>query len=330
MHGTREDFLEHDPGAGTPPGAVRATRAGAMSAGGAGGTDRTGAPAGRGGAGGRGATGARGSARRALAAIVEGVRADLTVRQLRVPLGDLKSLAAVGPPPVDAVAALRRPGGVQVIAEIKRASPSAGPLAGVPDPAALAAEYEAGGAAMVSVLTEERRFRGCLADLDAVRARVCVPVLRKDFVVTPYQLWEARAHQADLALLIVAALPGAELAVLVRLAEDIGLTPLVEVRTEEEVARAVAAGARLIVVNARDPHTLEVDRRTFAKLAAAIPDDVVRIAESGIRDPGDVAAYAAEGADAVLVGEALVTARAPRRAVTALVAAGARCRPAPR
>lgn len=268
-----------------------------------------------------------GSARRALAAIVEGVRADLTVRQLRVPLGDLKSLAAVGPPPIDAVAALRRPEGVQVIAEIKRASPSAGPLAGVPDPAALAAEYEAGGAAMVSVLTEERRFRGCLADLDAVRARIAVPVLRKDFVVTPYQLWETRAHQADLALLIVAALSQADLAVLVRLAEDIGLTPLVEVRTEEEVARAVAAGARLAVVNARDPRTLEVDRRTFAKLAAAIPDDVVRIAESGIRDAGDVAAYAAEGADAVLVGEALVTARAPRRAVAALVAAGARRRP---
>ncbi|MER5870060.1 indole-3-glycerol phosphate synthase TrpC [Streptomyces sp. NPDC002044] len=260
--------------------------------------------------------------------MVEGVRADLTVRQLRVPLGDLKSLAAVGPPPIDAVAALRRPEGVQVIAEIKRASPSAGPLAGVPDPAALAAAYEAGGAAAVSVLTEQRRFRGGLADLDAVRARVGVPVLHRDFVVSPYQLWEARAHQADLALLTAAATSGAELAVLVRLAEDIGLTPLVAVHTREDVVRAVAAGARLAVVSARDPRTLEVDRRTFAKLAAAIPDDVVRIAESGIRDAGDVAAYAAEGADAVLVGEALVTSRAPRRAVAALVAAGARRRPA--
>ncbi|MEU3061904.1 indole-3-glycerol phosphate synthase TrpC [Streptomyces subrutilus] len=266
------------------------------------------------------------SAGRTLDAILDGVRADLTVRQLRVPLGDLKSLAAVGSPPIDAVAALRRPGGVQVIAEVKRASPAAGPLAEITDPGLLAAEYAAGGAAVVSVLTEERRFRGSLADLDAVRARVTVPVLRKDFVVSPYQLWETRAHQADLALLVVAALSQPDLVMLVRLAEDIGLTPLVEVHSEDEVSRAVAAGARLIVVGARDPHTLEVDHRTFAKLAGAIPDDVVRIAQSGIRVPQDVASYAADGADAVLLGEALVTSPTPRHTLTTLLSAGRRPR----
>ncbi|WP_327253918.1 indole-3-glycerol phosphate synthase TrpC [Streptomyces sp. NBC_01244] len=264
------------------------------------------------------------SAGSALDAIIEGVLADLSVRRLRTPLGDLKALAAGACPPVDAVAALRRPEGVQVIAEVKRASPSKGPLAVIPDPAELAAAYEAGGAAVVSVLTEERRFRGSLDDLDAVRARVSIPVLRKDFIVSQYQLWEARAHQADLALLIVAALSQEDLVTLIKLAEDIGLTPLVEVHTEQEVARAVAAGARIIGVNARDLRTLEVDRRTFGKLSAAIPDDIVRIAESGVRDAEDVAAYAAEGADAVLVGEALVTGGTPRATVAGFLAAGAR------
>ena len=147
-----------------------------------------------------------------------------------------------------------------MIAEVKRSSPSKGALATIKDPAALAAEYEKGGAAVISVLTEERRFDGSLADLDAVRARVDIPVLRKDFVVTPYQVWEARAHGADLVLLIVAALEQTVLESLVERVHSLGMTALVEVHDAEEVARAADAGARVIGVNARDLRSLEVDR----------------------------------------------------------------------
>ncbi|MBB0245392.1 indole-3-glycerol phosphate synthase TrpC [Streptomyces alkaliphilus] len=254
--------------------------------------------------------------------IIDGVRADLAERQERVGLDELKEAAERAPAPLDGVAALRGDG-VRVICEVKRSSPSKGALAAIADPAGLAADYEAGGAAAISVLTERRRFGGSLADLDAVRARVDVPVLRKDFIVTAYQLWEARAHGADLALLIVAALEQPALVSLVERAESIGLTPLVEVHDEEEVERALDAGARVIGVNARDLRTLEVDRSTFSRLAPELPADVVKIAESGVRGPHDLIAYAHDGADAVLVGESLVTGRDPRAAVADLVAAGA-------
>jgi indole-3-glycerol phosphate synthase len=173
------------------------------------------------------------------------------------------------------------------------------------------------------VLTEERRFHGSLADLDAVRARVDIPVLRKDFVVTPYQVWEARAHGADLVLLIVAALEQTVLESLVERVHSLGMTALVEVHDAEEVSRAADAGARVIGVNARDLRSLEVDRTTFARVAPAIPSHIVKIAESGVRGPHDVMDYARAGADAVLVGEALVTDDAPRESVADLVAAGA-------
>jgi indole-3-glycerol phosphate synthase len=173
------------------------------------------------------------------------------------------------------------------------------------------------------VLTEQRRFSGTLEDLVQVRNAVQVPVLRKDFVVTPYQLFEARAAGADLILLIVAALKDAELIGLVERAESIGLTPLVEAHTDDEVRRAVDAGARLIGVNNRSLQTLEVDPTTFARLAPLIPDGIVRVAESGVRGPHDVIELARAGADVVLVGEALVTGRDPRSGVADLVAAGA-------
>ncbi|MGW2815068.1 indole-3-glycerol phosphate synthase TrpC [Streptomyces sp. NPDC001415] len=254
--------------------------------------------------------------------LVEGARADLAVRQRRVSQAELERGVASAGPARDCAALLRGTDGVRVIAEVKRASPSKGPLAAIADPAALAVAYQAGGAAAVSVLTEERRFGGSLADLDAVAARVEVPLLRKDFVVDPYQVWEARAHGAELVLLIVAALEQSLLADLHALAVEIGLTPLIETHNEEEVERALRAGARVVGVNARDLRTLEVDRATFARLAPGIPEDVVRIAESGVRGPGDVIAYAAHGADAVLVGEAVVTGGSPTAAVAALVEAG--------
>lgn len=253
--------------------------------------------------------------------LLVGVREDLADRQSRTPLDVLKERAARLPAPQDGAAALRGPG-VAVIAEVKRSSPSKGALAAIADPAALAADYEAGGASVISVLTEQRRFGGSLADLDAVRARVEVPVLRKDFVVSSYQLWEARAHGADLCLLIVAALPQDALVSLVERTESLGMTPLVEVHDEEELERALAAGARVVGVNARDLKTLEVDRGVFARLAPRIPDGVVKIAESGVRGPHDLLAYAAAGADAVLVGEGVVTGGNPRQAVADLVTAG--------
>ena len=259
--------------------------------------------------------------RSVLAEIVDGVREDLAVRQAATSLDDLKAAARTAPDALDPMPAFRADG-VSVIAEVKRSSPSKGELATISDPAALAADYAAGGAATISVLTEQRRFGGSLDDLRAVRQAVSVPVLRKDFIVTSYQLWEARAAGADLALLIVAALDQPVLVGLYERAVSIGLTPLVEVHDEEEVDRALEAGAALVGVNARNLRTLEVDRSTFARLAPRIPDGVVRVAESGVRGPHDVFEYAKQGADVVLVGETLVRGDNPRDAVADLVAAG--------
>jgi indole-3-glycerol phosphate synthase len=236
---------------------------------------------------------------------------------------EVERLAAAAPPALDAEAALRRPG-LSLIAEVKRSSPSKGALAEIADPAALAADYEAGGATAVSVLTERRRFRGSLDDLDAVRKAVRIPVLRKDFIVEDYQVHEARAHGADLVLLIVAALPQADLVRLQALVRDLGMTALVEVHDEQEAARALEAGATVVGVNARNLKTLDVDPGTFSRLAPLLGHDVVKVAESGVAGPGDAARYAAEGADAVLVGEALVTGGEPRRAAYDIVRAGAR------
>jgi indole-3-glycerol phosphate synthase len=254
--------------------------------------------------------------------IVAGVREDLELRQADVPLDRLKERCLHVDPALDPMPVFRGPG-VSVIAEVKRSSPSKGALATIDDPAELAAQYASGGAAVISVLTEQRRFSGTLEDLVRVRARVDIPVLRKDFIVTAYQLFEARAAGADLALLIVAALSDTELVGLVERAESIGLTPLVEAHTEDEVRRAVDAGARIIGVNNRSLQTLEVDTSTFARLAPLIPDGIVRVAESGVRGPHDVIELARAGADVVLVGEALVTGRDPRSGVADLVAAGA-------
>jgi indole-3-glycerol phosphate synthase len=253
--------------------------------------------------------------------IVAGVRIDLARREAGTSAADLRAALVDAPPPRDPMPHFRASGS-SVIAEVKRRSPSKGDLADIPDPAALAASYEAGGAAAVSVLTEQRRFGGSIDDLRAVRTAVGIPVLRKDFVVTSYQLWEARAAGADLVLLIVAALDQPLLEALHRDAVDLGLTPLVEVHDEDEVARAVAAGARLVGVNSRNLKTLEVDPATFSRVAPVIPDGVVRIAESGVTGPEDVEKLAAQGADVVLVGEALVTGGDPEGAVAAMVAAG--------
>lgn len=257
-----------------------------------------------------------------LESILEGVRADVSVRREQVPLERLKELAEQAPTAIDGVAALRQDEQITVIAEVKRSSPSKGLLADISDPARLAAEYEAGGAHAISVLTEQRRFGGSLADLVAVRQAVDVPVLRKDFIICSYQLWEARAAGADIVLLIAAALDQQALVSLHERACSIGLTPLVEVHDIDEVPRALDAGARLIGVNVRDLRTLQVDREHFARVAPYIPEHIVRIAESGVRGAHDLIAYAQAGADGVLVGESLVTHGNPREAVHELIAAG--------
>lgn len=254
--------------------------------------------------------------------IVAGVLEDLAVRQEHTSLDDLKERAARQPSAIDAISRINVPDAVTIIAEVKRSSPSKGALADIADPAALAAEYEKGGASAISVLTEERHFKGSLADFSAVRAKVDIPILRKDFIVTPYQIWEARAHGADLVLLIVAALEQTVLTSLIERIHSLGMTALVEAHTQEEVERAVDAGARVIGINARNLKTLEVDRETFTRLAPSIPDGIVKIAESGVRGPHDVMDYARSGAHCVLVGEALVTDNTPRASVADLVAAG--------
>ncbi|MGH3715391.1 MAG: indole-3-glycerol phosphate synthase TrpC [Micromonosporaceae bacterium] len=253
--------------------------------------------------------------------ILAGVREDIAAREQIVPLAEIRDRAAAAPAAKDAFAALRAPG-VGVIAEVKRSSPSKGQLAEIPDPAELASEYAAGGARVVSVLTEGRRFGGSLEDLAAVRAAVEVPVLRKDFIVSSYQVHEARAYGADLVLLLVAVLEQNVLIGLLERIESLGMTPLVEVHTEEEADRALEAGARVIGVNARNLKTLEVDRSVFERIAPGLPKEVVKIAESGVRGPHDLIRYAGAGADAVLVGEGLVTKKSPRDAVAELVTAG--------
>ena len=256
-----------------------------------------------------------------LDSIVEGVRIDLAAREAAVDFAEIKRRAAGAVPPRDVMAALRAPG-IGVIAEVKRSSPSKGKLATIPDPADLAATYAGGGARVISVLTEERKFGGTLADLAAVRAAVDVPILRKDFIVSPYQVHEARAHGADLVLLIVAALEQNALDSLLDRVESLGMTALVEVHTEEEADRALEAGAKVIGVNARNLHTLEIDRTIFGRIAPGLPNDVLRVAESGVRGPADLLTYAGWGADAVLTGESLVTSGDPQAAVRSLVAAG--------
>jgi indole-3-glycerol phosphate synthase len=253
--------------------------------------------------------------------IIDGVRQDVAMRMARIPLEHVKKAALAAPRPVDGYAALREPG-VAVIAEIKRSSPSSGVLADIPSPAQLASQYEAGGARAISVLTEERQFRGSLADLDAVRAVTSIPILRKDFIISSYQVHEARAHGADMVLLIVAALNQNALIGLRERIESLGMTALIEVHDEEEASRALDAGARVIGVNARNLKTLEVDRSVFERIAPGLPSRVVKIAESGVRDAHDLITYAAAGADAVLVGEGLVTSGNPRQAVADLVTAG--------
>lgn len=249
--------------------------------------------------------------------IIAGVVEDLADRRAARSFDEVAAAVPMVAPALPVLPALRADG-LSVIAEVKRSSPSKGALAPIEDPAELARAYAAGGAAAISVLTERRRFGGSLDDLRSVRAAVKTPLLRKDFIVDSYQLWEARAAGADLVLLIVAALDDAELARLLAETGQLGMTALVETHTADEVRRALNVGAELIGVNNRDLKTLEVDLNHFEEMVGVIGDDAVKVAESGILSAQDAARMRNAGADVILVGELLVRHGDPRAAVAAL------------
>ncbi|OUE18494.1 Indole-3-glycerol phosphate synthase [Clavibacter michiganensis] len=239
--------------------------------------------------------------------LLAGALEDAAARRETRPLAQVEAEALARPAALDALSALAPADRVKIIAEVKRSSPSRGALAEIPDPALLASRYETGGASAISVLTEGRKFRGSLQDLEQVRDTVSIPVLRKDFIGEPYQVLEARASGADLVLLIVAALDQKTLVELHALVGELGMTALVETHSAEEVSRALDLGAQVVGVNARNLTTFELDRDLFGSLADSIPAGVVRIAESAVKTADDVAHYRRAGADVVLVGEALVT-----------------------
>lgn len=254
-----------------------------------------------------------------LDSIIEGVREDLAAR--RGSMGALHERIDAQAPALDAHTFLSR-NEMNVIAEVKRSSPSKGNLAPITDPAALAEKYQEAGAAAVSVLTEQRRFGGSLADLDAVRSRIEIPVLRKDFMVDEYQFLEARAHGADIVLLIVAALSKSQLKDFYDLATELGMASLVEVHTQSELESAMDISPRIVGVNSRNLKTLEVSASVFEELIPAIPSSVIRVAESGISTHADVAQAQKAGATAILVGESLVKSGDPISAMRELLGHG--------
>jgi indole-3-glycerol phosphate synthase len=254
-----------------------------------------------------------------LDSIIEGVREDLAKR--RKSLSQIHEEMSQAAPVRDAHHALSG-SAMKIIAEVKRSSPSKGALSKIADPAALAESYQRAGASVISVLTEERRFHGSLSDLDAVRSRVEIPILRKDFMVDDYQFFEARAHGADVVLLIVAALSKSQLKDFFDIATELRMASLIEVHTADELERALEISPRIVGVNSRNLKTLEVDQRAFSELIPRIPAELIRVAESGIASRTDVEFAQNAGANAILVGEALVTSGDPDLAMRTLLGQG--------
>jgi indole-3-glycerol phosphate synthase len=255
-----------------------------------------------------------------LGAIVAATTRVTAVRREKESLASLERRAAAAAPRGDAfLSALSGTRRANVIAECKRRSPSRGVLAADYDPVAIAKQYEAGGAAAISVLTEPTFFDGALDHLAAVRQAVKLPLLRKDFIVDEYQLFEARANGADAALLIVAALEQPDLVRLQRRAWELGLAALVEVHDEDELTRAIASGARIIGVNNRNLRTLSVDVAASRRLGARIPQDVVGVSESGLTSRADLEELAGQGYKAFLIGERFMTASDPEKAISELL-----------
>lgn len=244
---------------------------------------------------------------------------DAKERERSLSLDAVAEAAVLAAPPRSARHALAPKDQIHVIAEIKRRSPSKGDLAEIGDPVGLALEYQSGGASAISVLTEQRQFGGSLHDLRAVSDSVSIPVLRKDFLKNEYQIVEARAHGADWVLLILAHLTDVEAKSLMEIASQWGMDALVETHSEEEVRRAVALGAPIVGINARDLTTFELDPHLFGSLVSLIPGETITIAESAVANSQDVQRYREAGAHAVLVGEALVTGTDPATRVREFV-----------
>jgi indole-3-glycerol phosphate synthase len=251
-----------------------------------------------------------------LESIIEGVKEDVAAR--RISASALAEQVEAAPKVRDARGALSKLG-INLIAEIKRASPSKGALADIADPAKLATQYAQGGASVISVLTEERRFKGSIEDFELVRKAVDLPLLRKDFIVTEYQVIESRAIGADLQLLIVAALSDSQLRDFYQMTAEMRMNSLIEVHDEQELERAIKIGAKIIGINSRNLKTLEVDPSAFNRLLPLIPNGVIRVAESGISSRADVEAIAALGGNAILVGETLVKAGDPLAGISNLL-----------
>ncbi|AZA13008.1 indole-3-glycerol phosphate synthase TrpC [Corynebacterium choanae] len=253
--------------------------------------------------------------------IIAGVSADVAEREAAISFADMKAMSKAVPPPRDVVRALGAQG-CGVIAEIKRADPLTGLLADIEQPSALAEAYVAGGARMISCHTERRRFAGSLEDMAAVRQVVDVPIMCRDFIVDPYQIHEARYFGADMVPLLVSVLDEPRLSALLDRIESLGMTALVEIQTPDEASLAIACGAKVIGINARNLRTREVNRGIFADIAPGLPEEVIKIALSGVRTSRDLMSYAGAGADAVVIGANLVTSDDPAAMCRTLVAAG--------
>lgn len=251
-----------------------------------------------------------------LASIIEGVLEDVAERK-RLKPNFTQELASVGPV-LDAHAALDRDT-LSLIAEVKRSSPSKGALAPIEDPVSLAVDYQKSGASVVSVLTEQRRFGGAISDLVAIRKELQIPILRKDFIVSEYQIAETRAIGADLILLIVAGLSQTQLVDYYQMASELGLHVLVEVHDRDEIDRAMAISPQIIGVNSRNLKTLEISQTAFTELIPVIPTNITRVAESGISARSQVVEVENLGADAILVGETLVKAQSAREGIERLL-----------
>ena len=251
-----------------------------------------------------------------LQSIIEGVLED--VKRREVPLSQLRDRLSEAPSLRGALAALEA-AGTQVISEVKRSSPSKGALAEIPSPAKLAQSYEKGGAAVVSVLTEERRFKGSITDFNEVRSAIEIPLLRKDFIVTEFQVLESRIMGADLLLLIVAGLSQSQYSDFYQMSSELGMDILVEVHNHEELERALDLNPKIVGVNSRNLKTLDLDFRVFDELLPLIPEGILKVAESGISTRDEVEHIEALGGKAILVGETLVKSGDPEHAIGRLL-----------
>ena len=249
--------------------------------------------------------------------IIAHKREEVAASRSIVSLAEMRARAGAAPSPRDFAAAIAGPP-VRIIAEVKRSSPSAGSIRQDADPATTARLYEAAGAAAVSVLTDRRYFSGSNDDLRAVRQAVGLPVLRKDFVVDPYQVYEARAIGADAVLLIAGTVPAADLAALGRLAAELGMTAFFEIHAEDHLDEVLAAGARVIGINNRNLSTLEIDPDTTLRLRPRIPAGLLVVSESGIETPADVERVCRAGIHAMLIGTALMASPDPAAHLRAL------------